>query len=161
MRARRHEDGASAVEFALLFTFVLAPLLFGLIQFGLYFFATNAASSAAREALRRAVVGDCQSDSEVTEFVRDQTQGAAEDDLDSPTTGTVEYLDPGTENVNTDPEVGDEVRITVELKAMGLGAFIPQPHGGNITREAVGRLEDLDPIVPDPDEACPPKSSTP
>ncbi|MGH3507862.1 MAG: TadE family protein [Nocardioidaceae bacterium] len=144
MRARRHEDGASAVEFALLFTFVLAPLLFGLIQYGMYFYATNAASSAAREALRRAVVGDCQTDTEVTTLVKNQTQGAAEDDSDSPTTGTIEYLDPGTENVITDPEVGDEVRITVELKAMGVGAFIPQPHGGNITREAVGRLEDLE-----------------
>ena len=144
MRARRKEDGASAVEFALLFTFVLAPLLFGMIQYGLYFYATNAASSAAREALRRSVVGDCQTDTEVTTLVKNQTQGAAEDDTDSPTTGTIEYLDPGTENVITDPEVGDEVRITVELKAMGLGAFIPQPHGGNITREATGRLEDLE-----------------
>src|SRR5689334_5864187 len=49
------EDGAAAVEFAL----VLLPLtllIFGIVQYGFYFFASEAASSAADSAARRVSV---------------------------------------------------------------------------------------------------------
>jgi hypothetical protein len=52
----RGEDGAAAVEFALLLP-LLVLLLFGSIQFGLAFNARIQATNAAREAARMAVVG--------------------------------------------------------------------------------------------------------
>jgi Flp pilus assembly pilin Flp len=52
----RGEDGAAAVEFALLLP-LLVLLLFGFIQFGLAFNTRIQATNAAREAARAAVVG--------------------------------------------------------------------------------------------------------
>ena len=54
--ARRDQDGAAAVEFALLLP-LLVLLLFGMIEFGLAFNTRIQATNAAREAARRAVVG--------------------------------------------------------------------------------------------------------
>jgi Flp pilus assembly pilin Flp len=52
----RREDGAAAVEFALLLP-LLVLLLFGFIQFGTAFNARIQATNAARDAARLAVVG--------------------------------------------------------------------------------------------------------
>jgi Flp pilus assembly pilin Flp len=52
----RRQDGAAAVEFALLLP-LLVLLLFGFIQFGLAFNARIQATNAAREGARLAVVG--------------------------------------------------------------------------------------------------------
>ena len=56
MAWRRREDGAAAVEFALLLP-LLVLLLFGFIQLGLAFNARIQATNAAREAARLAAVG--------------------------------------------------------------------------------------------------------
>ena len=53
---RRDQEGAAAVEFALLLP-LLVLLLFGMIEFGLAFNARIQATNAAREAARRAVIG--------------------------------------------------------------------------------------------------------
>ena len=52
----RGQDGAAAVEFALLLP-LLVLLLFGFIQFGLAFNTRIQATNAAREVARQAVVG--------------------------------------------------------------------------------------------------------
>jgi Flp pilus assembly pilin Flp len=52
----RGQDGAAAVEFALLLP-LLVVLLFGFIQFGMAFNTRIQATNAAREAARLAVVG--------------------------------------------------------------------------------------------------------
>jgi Flp pilus assembly protein TadG len=54
-RPRRHDDGASAVEFALVVPFLLL-LVFGIISFGLYFAGALGLSNATREAARYGVV---------------------------------------------------------------------------------------------------------
>ena len=54
--ARRDQEGAAAVEFALLLP-LLVLLLFGMIEFGLAFNTRIQATNAAREAARQAVVG--------------------------------------------------------------------------------------------------------
>jgi len=53
---RRDQQGAAAVEFALLLP-LLVLLLFGMIEFGFAFNSRIQATNAAREAARRAVVG--------------------------------------------------------------------------------------------------------
>jgi Flp pilus assembly protein TadG len=54
--SQRDQDGAAAVEFALLLP-LLVLLLFGLIQFGIAFNTKIQATNAAREGARMAVVG--------------------------------------------------------------------------------------------------------
>ena len=56
MVSSREQDGAAAVEFALLLPLPVL-LLFGFIQFGLAFNTRIQATNAAREAARQAVIG--------------------------------------------------------------------------------------------------------
>ena len=56
MVSSREQDGAAAVEFALLLP-LLVLLLFGIIEFGLAFNTRIQATNAAREAARQAVIG--------------------------------------------------------------------------------------------------------
>ncbi|MBY5162906.1 TadE/TadG family type IV pilus assembly protein [Salsipaludibacter albus] len=60
-RALADQDGASAVEFAIIAP-VLFMLIFGIIQFGIFFAQDLALSNGARQAAREAAVpapGDC------------------------------------------------------------------------------------------------------
>jgi Flp pilus assembly protein TadG len=56
IRSARREDGAAAVEFALI-AGVLAMLIFGMLQFGLAFFETQNLRAAVREGARIGAVG--------------------------------------------------------------------------------------------------------
>lgn len=60
-RRARDDDGAAAVEFALLFI-PFVSLLMGLVEFGFFFWTAETTNSAARETARRVVVGDCWAD---------------------------------------------------------------------------------------------------
>lgn len=51
---------------------LFVALLFGIIQFGFYFFTAEATNSAARETARRVVVGDCWDQAAATSFARSQ-----------------------------------------------------------------------------------------
>lgn len=64
-RKRKHksQEGAAAVEFALVLP-LLVILLLGLIDFGHLFFSVNTITNAAREAARRAAVQDNAADAE-------------------------------------------------------------------------------------------------
>lgn len=55
-RCRRDDHGAQAVEFALLFTFVVGPLLYGIIAFGFIMNLQITSSQLAREAARTAAI---------------------------------------------------------------------------------------------------------
>lgn len=54
-RTARHEDGAATVEFALIAS-LLFLLVFGIIEFGIYFSRREVYESAAREGARVAAV---------------------------------------------------------------------------------------------------------
>jgi Flp pilus assembly protein TadG len=68
----RKEDGAAAVEFALIVG-VLAMLIFGMFQFGLAFFQLQNLRSAAREGARVGAVGGTVS--QVKQRVSDNSDG--------------------------------------------------------------------------------------
>lgn len=55
-RVRRDDGGAAAVEFALVLVLFLT-LVFGIIQYGMYFFQLQAASAGTREGARLAALG--------------------------------------------------------------------------------------------------------
>ena len=119
MRARG-EDGAAAVEFALVST-LLVTLLLGIIAFGFALFQQQSALHAAREGARLAAVGVNDCDAFQAE-VADRGSGAGIEEADV----VLAYTD-----VNGGgPGAGDKVTVTVPytidlsmLGFIGLGTW--------------------------------------
>ena len=122
MSKRRREDGAAAVEFALVLP-IFIFLMFGIIQFGFYFWTAETANSAAREAARRVVVGDCWDNTKMTNYVRSQSPRMS---------STSKSVDPSTLTV------GSAITVTVTANSNILN-FFPVPN--TVTREYVARME--------------------
>src|SRR5262245_16242064 len=112
LHARRHESGAAAVEFAL----VLMPLMlliFGIIQYGMYFWARQSAVAAAREGERRASVGDYATCTGFQDFVKSEINGQA---ANNTVTVTRSYPVKATGNTLTTGQVGDTMKVTVSFQ---------------------------------------------
>jgi Flp pilus assembly protein TadG len=144
LRRRRDEGGAAAVEFAL----VLIPLLwivFGLIQYGWYFYAMQTGTSAVSDAVRRVTVGDCQSDSDLRAFIHSRLGSATTDDAAGLTiTRTYTTADGGSDSAPG--TVGGQVTIEVQFDTLNMHfPFIPVPDGGAVDRQVSGRIEDTVP----------------
>lgn len=141
--ARRGDRGASAVEFAL----VMLPMLylvFGIIQYGMYFYATQSGTSAVGEAVRRLTVGNCQDSTQLKQFLADRL-GAASTDSAADLATTVTYMDASSPPapVPTPGVVGGSVTLTLTFSTVDMNfPFIPLPNGGKITRSEFGRVED-------------------
>lgn len=148
LRLRRARDrgqrGAAAVEFAL----VMLPLLylvFGIIQYGLYFYGMNSGQAATSDAVRRLVVGDCTNQTELKTFLKTR-MGAATPTAASSIVTAVAYKDAAGADVGT-PAIGGSVKLTVSYFTHDVNfPFIPIPGEGAseglITREVFGRVED-------------------
>jgi Flp pilus assembly protein TadG len=65
----RREDGVSAVEFGLILP-LLAALLMGTIEFGMMFFARNAAQNAARDIVRQIATNRLPADNAAAEAAK-------------------------------------------------------------------------------------------
>lgn len=147
---RRPERGASAVEFAL----VLIPLLiivFGLIQYGMYFYSAQTGSNTVNSAARQLSVGNCDTDSELNNFV-DARLGAA---AAGAATVTRTYYD--TDGITALPDqtpakavVGGTVKMTLEFPTVNLNfPFVPFLDDPKVSRTVVARVEDTT------DQGCP------
>lgn len=121
----RDEDGAAAVEFALLLP-LFAALLFGIIEFSWYFWTAETTNSAARETARRVVVGDCWDQSAATTFAKGQAPQL---------TGNVQWSP--APSVAMDP--GDTITVTLTSNS-GLINFIPGIPD-TVTRDYTARME--------------------
>jgi Flp pilus assembly protein TadG len=136
---RRTDRGAVAVEFALILPMFLLIVL-GMVQYGMYFWAAQGGSTAAREAARRAAVGDFATCDEFRADVRVRI-----DSLGEASTAVVKrsYQNgPG----NTDPavEVGDVVTVSVAFRTMNMELpFIPFLDEGIVTQSADARVENV------------------
>jgi Flp pilus assembly protein TadG len=131
----RNDDGAAAVEFAL-----IAPLffilVFGMIQFGWYLWTAEYTNSAARETARRVVVGDCWAD--YTAF--SAKQGAR-------VTSTTVSPSP------TGLKVGDQITVTVTSNANLNINFFGFGLPTSVTRTYDARME-VDAQSDAADDAC-------
>ena len=142
-RKRRDEGGAAAVEFAL----VLIPMLFlifGLIQYGWYFYAMQAGSSAVGDASRRVAVGNCQTVGQVQTLLRTTSVPPRRRTLPAPSprrSPTPRRTAPAT---SAPGEIGGSVTVTATFPTLNMHfPFIPVPGNGNVTRTNVARIEDL------------------
>jgi Flp pilus assembly protein TadG len=129
---RRHADGASAVEFALVLPLLLL-LVFGIIQYGFYFWSLQGGSAAVRDAARFASVGKPTS---CADF-RLQVQG----NLSSVGARNVAI----TRDFSSDSvQRGDTVTVRVEFDSVDLNLpFVPLPGGGQVVQEALARVENV------------------
>ena len=132
---RRSERGAAAVEFALI-SMVLMTLMFGILQYGWYFFSTQAATSGTREAARQLSVGDCQGTDEAEKYAQEQSNLSSL---------TLEWGPVGAPAANsmTGMDIGDVLVVTAQADG-GILGFLPMPNGGQIERQVKVRLEDLE-----------------
>lgn len=124
---RRDERGAVAVEFGLL-AVLLFTLLFGIIQFGLWFWSWQTGAHAAREAARVAAVNPCD-DAGIESTARDALTGA-------PATGTsVSVVRP------TTLKVGEEITVHLVFTTTDLGFF--PGFDGIVDKSATSRVENV------------------
>ena len=103
--------GATAVEFA----FVMLPLIylvFGIIQYGLYFYARETGTQAAGDAVRRLSVGDCQTPSELRTLVANRLGNATATSANNLTLTPVYKKADGTADVAPGTP-GGSVQLTV------------------------------------------------
>jgi Flp pilus assembly protein TadG len=128
LRRRRGQDGAAAVEFGLI-AIILFTLLFGIIQFGIWFWSWQQAGHAAREAARVAAVTPC--DSTKIQNAGNGALGGA------PTTNT-----PTVSITKTSPvKVGDGITVRVQFTTLNLGFF--PGFTGSIDKSATSRVENV------------------
>jgi Flp pilus assembly pilin Flp len=100
-RAARSDDGASAVEFALLVPFLLL-ITFGIITFGMILFTQITATHAAREAARQiAVNGDAVTDCDALKTFLEDSGTWAPSDIQATSDG--------------DGGPGDELTLTFDI----------------------------------------------
>ena len=131
---RRRQDGAAAVEFALL-TPILLVLVFGLLQYGLYFWAAQGGSNAAREAARRAAVGEYPVCADFQSYVTDRIDALGDADA---AVITRTYSNGPAPNVAANLEPGDVVTVVVTFNALDLN--IPfDPLSGQRAGHPIGR----------------------
>lgn len=140
----RSERGAAAVEFAFVVP-ILFLLIFGLIQYGLYFFAYQGGSDAARSAARLSSVGNPISCADFTDDVSDQVSNFGEDVIIKRT-----YID---SDASGDVSVTDDVEVTVQFDSTDLNMpFLPFVNDGRVVAEATSRVEYVNDGQP---EDCP------
>ena len=138
---RRDDDGAAAVEFAL----VLVPLLviiFGLIQYGLYFYSAQTGSSTANAAVRQLSVGNCQAVGALQTYVDKQLGAAA--------TGNATITQAWTRADGTPAigptdsgVVGGTVELTLSFPTINMHfPLVPFLSNSKVTRDVQARVED-------------------
>ena len=141
---RRSESGAVAVEFALVLPLLLV-LVLGIIQYGMYFYARQGGSDVARDAARRAAVGDPATCSSFRTMVRDNIDDVTGSGSTATITRTYTKANPSL------VQVGDTVTVTVSFTSYDLNVpLVPLVEDGRVDSTVKARVE----YVPTQPQAC-------
>jgi hypothetical protein len=157
-RVRRAEDrerGASAVEFALVLP-VLLLILFGIVDYGLYFTNQLAVNQGVQEATRQAVVGDLNSTpsdcgmawSPPEPSVATKKLGCLVLERTKPIVGTMSVM---IKVPASGWAKGRSLTVCAVVKTAGLSGFVPLPGGGlgsAETKMTIEQLPDTSPPLP-------------
>lgn len=143
-RRGRGEDGSSALEFAFIVPIFLT-LVFGVIQYGLYFYSMQSGTSAVGEATRRMTVGDCQTSGSIQTMLLNRLGSATTASAPSGVSVTRSYTKAdGTTTMAAPGEIGGTVTLTASYPSLNLNfPLIPVPNGGTVNRSATARIEDI------------------
>jgi hypothetical protein len=141
-RRERGQRGAAAVEFAL----VLLPLLylvFGMIQYGWYFYAMQSGSSAVGSAARQVAVGNCQNVSQVQTLIKNHLGPATTASSPGGIPTTLTYTKADGSSASSPGEIGGSITVKATFPTFDLNfPLVPVPNNGNVTRTSVARIED-------------------
>jgi hypothetical protein len=142
-RSSRAQTGAVAVEGALLFAFILAPLLLGVLQYGAYFWGQQRVPTLDPNVRQSQLVGsfDCgQLVNQLLQTVNTNLQNV-DDALG---------LDVGVEDLTATVlqfvpnQLGVDVRVSISVPvADPLISFLPLPDNGRLVRDVFVRLENV------------------
>jgi Flp pilus assembly protein TadG len=125
------ESGAAAVEFAIV-SLIFFYLVFGVLQYGFYFFQLQSGAAAARHGARLASVGIPSGECAAFQTaVKDQVGLASPADV----TVTLTFSP-------SPPTVGSDATVQVAFQVTSFG-LIPLP-GGTIVEEATARVEQVE-----------------
>ncbi len=147
LRRRRTEDGAVAVEFALIMTFVLLPLVFGIIDFGFLFAQDLALGNASRQTARYGVIQGRACDTLVAEA---KNAAAPLVPLEDSNVSVTRGLDaatavPACNDATLEPcegsEVNDNLYVTVTHHANMLVPIVPGVSSVDLDSQGVFRCE--------------------
>jgi Flp pilus assembly protein TadG len=138
-RRSRSDTGAVALEFALVVPIFLL-LVFGTIQFGIYFWAAQGGSTAAREAARRAAVGDFPTCAAFRSDIKSRIDSLG----DEATAVISRSYQKGPGNVDSAVEVGDVVTVSVTFRTPTMNfPIVPFLEDGIVTESADARVENV------------------
>jgi len=113
-RHARREDGAAAVEFALIVG-LLAMLIFGMMEFGLAFWQLQSLRAAAREGARVAAVGGDETQ------IRDAVVGASGDALPAGYSGLTITPTGGCPDPGSSSAVDQSVTVAIDPGSLPTG----------------------------------------
>lgn len=137
------ERGGSAVEFALI-SVIFLTLLFGMIQYSMYFWSAQSAANAARDAARRGAVG--QTCDQLTTQSRSSTKL-----VESGYQVTRRYYAPSDTSFTTPvaAATGHNVRVVISYNSVDLHfPFVPFINDGKVRDVAVARVENFGTATP-------------
>ena len=139
---RRTERGAIAVEAALVLTFIMIPLVLGVITYGSYFWQAQKVQPLSQRLPMDDIVGefDC---AQLIDRVKTTVQNALPN-VDGALNGVLPLSAIGVQVVNVLPTVGVDIVLSIQLPAVTqLGGLLPLPNGGNLLSEATYRLDNV------------------
>ena len=153
LRSKGTQGGAVAVEFALVLP-VLLTLVFGLVQYGIYFWSVQGGSSAAREAARLSAVGKPTNCGEFRDYVRARIGSTSSDAGDAEITRTYKREEVSFTPTPANPvKIGDVVTVTVDFQSYYFHfPFVPFIDEGQVTESANSRVDYV--FDPDATVAC-------
>ena len=139
---RRGQEGAAAVEFALIVT-PLILLFFGIVQFGMYLYSSQTGSNTVNAAVRQLSVGNGQGSGALQTYVDGQL-GAAK--TGSATITTVWKNADGSTPASPQAAkvtVGGTVTLTITFPTLNLNLpLIPFMSNPQVTRTVKARVEE-------------------
>lgn len=141
-RRKGRERGAAAVEFALVLPLLLA-VVFGAIQYGMYFWSMQGGSSAAREGARRAAVGQLDACTDFRTYVKGRI-GSTSSDANGATITRSYQTASGVAVPIGSVAAGDVVTVTVTFDGYDFKLpFLPFINDGVVTQAADARVENV------------------
>lgn len=139
-RRRRSEHGAAAVEFALV-TPLLFLVVFGILQYGLYFFDTLGTRNGVREAARQGVVKTFPACSEpaTTDWAKLECNVSSQIDAVTGPTAVKVVAPSGWVK-------GKPLIVCAVVSSDGAIGLLPMPNNGYITTKTAMSIEADDPV---------------